>query len=153
MSEFGERILYLKPKSKGKDKYESRWKEGVWVGAEDQSNEYRVVDGKEVYRVSRIQRLATFEDRWGTNLQQLVNVLPWDKKTDKDETKSVKLDIEIDEDKIHVKPEQEVKDKMIRQFRIEKTDLKKYGYTKGCAGCIHVAKKGLTGIQGHRGIM
>ena len=76
MAEFGERVLYLKPKSKGKDKYESRWKEGIWIGAEDQSTEYRVVDENEIHRVSRIQRLANTEDRWGTSLHQRIKVFP-----------------------------------------------------------------------------
>ena len=87
----------------------------------------------------------------GTDLQRKITALPWDKIIDKEGAKAVKLDIEIEEDKIGMFPEQEAKEKLVRQFRIEKGDLTKYGYTKECPGCIHVAKKRLTGIQGHRG--
>ena len=43
--EFGENVLYIMPKSDGRDKYDSRWEEGIWLGVDEESGEYRVSDG------------------------------------------------------------------------------------------------------------
>ena len=38
--EFGECVTYLKPKSKGVNKADPRWKEGVYLGMKNRSEEY-----------------------------------------------------------------------------------------------------------------
>ena len=37
--EFGENVLYLRANSKGKDKLDSRWDNGVWLGIADRTGE------------------------------------------------------------------------------------------------------------------
>ena len=37
--EFGENVLYLRPGSRGKDKFEVRWENGVWFGIADRTGE------------------------------------------------------------------------------------------------------------------
>ena len=39
IAEFGECVWYLKAKTLGKDKYESRWDDGVWLGIREESGE------------------------------------------------------------------------------------------------------------------
>ena len=97
MAEFGERVLYLKPKSKGKDKYESRWEEGIWLGVDDESRQYRIADVKGIVKTGRVQRLAKGEDRWQSGLQEKTEVRPWDKTSvsREPEVKGVKLDIQV----------------------------------------------------------
>ena len=55
------------------------------------------------------------------------------------------------EDEVVMSHKDEMKEKEVRQFRIEKADLTKYGYTKQCAGCVKVANRGMEGFRGHRG--
>ena len=35
IAEFGETVMYLYPKSKGVDKFDSRWGEGIWLGVRE----------------------------------------------------------------------------------------------------------------------
>ena len=37
--EFGECVMYHPPGLKGRDKFENRWREGVWLGIADMTNE------------------------------------------------------------------------------------------------------------------
>ena len=39
VAEFGETVLYLKLGTKGKDKLNSRWETGVWMGIKDETGE------------------------------------------------------------------------------------------------------------------
>ena len=39
VAEFGECVWYLRPKSAGKDKLNTRWGEGVWLGVKEESGE------------------------------------------------------------------------------------------------------------------
>ena len=39
IAEFGERILYIRSDSVGKDKFNSRWEPGVFIGVKDDSGE------------------------------------------------------------------------------------------------------------------
>ena len=38
-TEFGGCIIYMQPGTKGRDKFESRWQEGIWFGVVDRSLE------------------------------------------------------------------------------------------------------------------
>jgi len=37
--EFGENVFYLRPNSKGKDKFDARWESGIWLGIADRTGE------------------------------------------------------------------------------------------------------------------
>ena len=39
VAEFGECVMYLRPGSKGRDKLESRWESGIWLGDRDETAE------------------------------------------------------------------------------------------------------------------
>ena len=45
MAEFGECIHYLKAKSKGRHKLDSRWADGIFYGVRDESNEGEIKTG------------------------------------------------------------------------------------------------------------
>ena len=92
MAEFGGKVMVLKPKSKGKLKFESRWLEGIWVGVSDESNEYRVITEEGMVKSARVQRLAKEQDRWKRGLQDKNRCMPWDKRIgEKDGAKAVHL--------------------------------------------------------------
>ena len=40
MLEFGESIMFLHAKSAGKDKFDSRWDDGIWLGIREESGEH-----------------------------------------------------------------------------------------------------------------
>ena len=49
--EFGECVMYRPPDKKGKDKFEPRWMEGVWLGIADRSMEAIVGTSEGVIKV------------------------------------------------------------------------------------------------------
>ena len=59
---FGEAVMYLKPGTKGKDKFNSRWEKGIWLGVKDDTgcdhrHRTRSCEG------TRLQEARTNEDR------------------------------------------------------------------------------------------
>ena len=62
--EFAEGVRYLKPMSKGRDKADSRWGEGVWLGIRDESGEHLIGTSEGVIKVRTIRRISEDSERW-----------------------------------------------------------------------------------------
>ena len=56
--EFGENVLFLRPNTRGKDKFEVRWEEGLWLGIHEQSNEVIIGTDKGVLKARDVRRRA-----------------------------------------------------------------------------------------------
>ena len=63
IAEFGECIIYCKLGSKGVDKLDERWEEGIWLGAKDESDEILIGINKGVMKARSVRRKANFEER------------------------------------------------------------------------------------------
>ena len=63
--EFGEKILFLRAKSVGRDKFDSRWEDGIWLGIREESGEHIIGTKDGVLKARTIRRRATKEERWG----------------------------------------------------------------------------------------
>ena len=62
--EFAEAIMYLIPKSIGRDKFDSRWANGIWLGIREESGEHIIgtIDG--VVKARTIKRMELSTERW-----------------------------------------------------------------------------------------
>ena len=61
--EFGECIMYKPPGNTGKDKFENRWEEGVWLGVVDRTNEVIVGTSEGVIKVKDVKRVEFGQGR------------------------------------------------------------------------------------------
>ena len=75
--EFAECVFYLKPKSKGKDKLESRWGTGIWLGIREESGEIFIGTQKGVIKVRTVRRKGSDEERWNIKKLSEVRGTPW----------------------------------------------------------------------------
>ena len=61
VAEFGENVWYLKSDSAGRDKYASRWQEGIWLGIMDDTGEIIVGTDEGVVKSKGLQEEAYHE--------------------------------------------------------------------------------------------
>ena len=66
--EFGEAIMFLRAKSVGRDKFDSRWEDGIWLGIREESGENIIGTKDGVLKARTIKRRPTKEERWGQEL-------------------------------------------------------------------------------------
>ena len=59
--------MYLKLESEGKNKGESRWKEGIFFGIRDESGEIVVGTNEGTVKARTLRRYGREEDRWKRN--------------------------------------------------------------------------------------
>jgi len=77
LPEFGEQVMFLKPGSLGKDKFDSRWDVGHFLGLRDDSAEMIIGTSCGVLKVRSVRPYASSADRWdGSSLKTVVG-LPW----------------------------------------------------------------------------
>ena len=134
--EFGECVWHLRLKSAGKDKMNTRWGSGVWLGIREESNEVFVGTDEGVVKCRSIRRKAG-PDRWDKDLFNSIKGTPWEPMPGR---LSIEVPINVrvpDEDQV-IMPQtlSQEKDIVRRDFRIYKSDVKDYGLTPGCRGCL-----------------
>ena len=149
VAEFGETVLYLKAKSKGVDKLDSRWEPAVWLGVIDSTGEVLVGTEIGVVRARDIKRYADAKDRWDNDQVAKVKGTPWQPVPGKDGDR-VPIRVRLAEDPEPPRPPEEGKrtEPVRRRVRITKEDIKKYGYTINCPGCKAINRGGVG--QGRR---
>ena len=64
--------MYLKPNSKGVDKLNPRWEQGVWLGVRDESGEIIIGTPEGVVKARDFKRLPAESDRWSAQSVQSV---------------------------------------------------------------------------------
>ena len=145
--EFGERVL-IKPKrrqrSNRKQALDGKWRYATWIGVTARSNEHMVIlpNGGSAYRVRSVRRVPEGDPWRGEDIQ---NVMASPKKPKTEER------AQCDKDKIQpcvtiegesnievrgiVEDSLEEVEKLLRDFKVSKFVLEKYGLTEGCQGC------------------
>ena len=78
IAEFGENVVYLKTGSVGKDKFNSRWEEGVWLGISDESGESIIGTKEGVIKARDFRRKAIAEERWNKEHFTSIKGTPWE---------------------------------------------------------------------------
>ncbi len=168
--EFSERVLAkmaLRRRERGnvrkqKKKLTHRCTDAIWVGQDARTGEHIVVlDSGNAVKCRTIKRVPV-ESRWDPERALLIRATPRcpapaSRNPEKLESK-VADEIEVDtrgaaRDVDHEKPDDVAEDPVpreahqdVRDFRITKQLLDKYGFTDDCAGCVHKA----LGHEDHR---
>jgi len=140
---FGECVWYMRPKSKGKAKAQSRWESGVWYGIRDESGEYIIGISRGVIKVRAVRRKGSEQERWNWEEFNEVKGSPWEPTPGRP---GIEMTSRIggDESKRDMQPKDdsaEPKELIQRAFRIEKKDVLAHQSTEGCQGC----KKAISG--------
>jgi hypothetical protein len=78
IAEFGECVWYLRSASQGKDKFDVRWGEGVWLGVRDDSGEVIIgtIDG--VIKSRDFRRKPIEKERWNKYRFNEFKRVPWE---------------------------------------------------------------------------
>ena len=71
-AEWCECVLYLRLGSKGEEKMDERWGEGIWLGSKDESGEILIGIKEGVTKARAVRRKPDFETRW--NLDQFATM-------------------------------------------------------------------------------
>ena len=137
VAEFGECVWYLKSDSAGRDKYGSRWHEGVWLGIFNETGECIIGTDEGVVKAKDFRRKPIAKERWDKEKFQKIRGVPWKTSAhaDGDELR-IQINMPSDDgplsELIEARPASEP---TLKRYRIRKEDILKYGYTVGCLGC------------------
>ena len=145
--EYAECIWYLNSKSVGKDRMNTRWGSGIWLGIREESGETFVGTADGVIKTRSIRRKAGAE-RWNKELFNSIKGTPWEPIPGRN-TIEVPINVRIPEEDKIVIPQTLTQEKDIirRDFRIYKQDVTDHGLTPGCRGCL--AADSNSGISRH----
>ena len=70
--------MYLKLESVGKEKSESRWNEGIFIGVKEETGELMIGTAEGVERARTIRRFAEESDRWKKEDIEGMKGVPWE---------------------------------------------------------------------------
>ena len=77
VAEFGECVWYLEAKSVGKDKFDTRWSEGIWLGIRDESGEILIGTDDGVVKARTFKRRPE-QERWTNEKLERMKGVPWE---------------------------------------------------------------------------
>jgi hypothetical protein len=139
VAEFGENVMYLKPKSRGVDKLNTRWGEGVWLGIRELSGEVYIGTEEGVIKVRSIRRKSTEAERWNWIKFQAIKGTPWEPEPGRFNVE-IKSKVALPKDAEEVVKQLEVSDREVikRRMYIKKADVLTHGMTEHCKGCAAV---------------
>jgi hypothetical protein len=121
----------------GKNKLDVRWASGIWLGVLEDSGEYLLGTRHGIAKARSFKRKSTDQDRWQFDELSSFKGSPWEPYPGDSLTyRSLKPKVTFEgSEKIADAPTASSKVGRIIRFQIRKTDIKKYGATKGCGGC------------------
>ena len=142
---FGECIWWMRPDSKGEQKLETRWENGVYLGVRTDSGEIIVGNQEGVVKV-RTFAVRPQGQQWILEELEQLKGTPWEPIPGKGriELKS-RVNIATDVDGNELK-EPEARKEQVRRLKIRREDIMKYGITLGCPGCRAV-NRGVKGVN------
>ena len=144
--EFGQCVMYLRPGSKGENKFEPRWEEGVWLGIADRTNEVIVGTKEGVIKARDIRRRGTKEEQWDLGKFNEFRGVPWEPVPGR-EGIEIKARINMPRDREPVRPPMvgEEREAVPRRVKITREQVRTMGFTVGCQGCRAV-NRGLPAV-------
>ena len=145
---FGEVIWYKEGKAKeARAKFESEWKQGLWLGHTRASNEAWVGTSSGAVKAHDIKRMPK-EDRWKGDMVSAMKGTPQKPNpTQVGEEAVIEMDmpeLKMDDQAVD-KKEEEIKP---RRTNITDKELSQFGFTPGCPGCVQ-RKQGRAAKKGH----
>jgi hypothetical protein len=136
---FGEKVWYkeLRTGKERKNKFESEWQEGLWLGHSRESNEMIIGTKDGVIRAYAIKRKAA-DERWDVDLLKNMKGTPQQPDPSKPGSMvpiRINFDPPVVGEHAGAEVDQEENSRQIRRMKITPEVLKKYGFTEGCDGC------------------
>ena len=78
MVELGERVMYLRPNSRGHHKLDCRWEICVWLGVKDNGPEVIIGTAEGCIKVRDVRRFGVDADKWKKEAVEAVKGTPWE---------------------------------------------------------------------------
>ena len=142
-AEFGECVHYLKPDSTGMHKADPRWDTGVWLGMRDRTGEYLIGTENGVIKVRTIRRKGMREQQWDPEVMSKMRGVPWEPVPGRE---GIEIRSRIELPKVEGDPpkveEPRPKEYARRRPNITRDDVRDWGLTPGCPGCIAANRNG-----------
>ena len=136
LAEFGEVVHFRIPKTPlMPKKFEDLWNEGVWLGFDMRTGEYMVGTAVGVFRVATVKR-KPINERWSSDRISSLRGSPKqpvpNQASQRAPAYSKKYEAPMTKDIFVPQSEQPVG---VKNWKIYKEDILKYGPTEGCPGC------------------
>jgi len=136
---FGEYVHYKYP-GKGPQhnphgNASDRWGDGIFLGYASQSNSYFVATSEGVVTSRAVERRPD-QHKWHVGRLCSLQSTPW--------TMREKADVEVTFREPAQQEEPQARDAVekVKDFRINRSDLERFGYTEGCEMCSHTLETG-----------
>lgn len=135
VQEFGEVVQFIPFRSESRaDKFDAKFREGIWLGLDSRTDEGIVGTRYGVYRTSTIKSVPE-DQRWDVVKVLSVVGLPWDPTPTVDADDGARLPNPDAVEAEVVPKDPEVPESIVRKMYIRKTDIEEHGQTPGCLGC------------------
>ena len=149
LASFGESVWYrLMDKNKGRNKFDVKWEEGVWLGHARDTNEMLIGTPTGVVRTYACKRKPEAE-RWSADAVDAIQGTP-----SKPNPKKaglyipIRVPLERPADEPAEPEHANVRPYQPRRAVITQRELDLYGYTPGCIGC-EARRQGAVAKSGH----
>jgi hypothetical protein len=135
--------MYIRAESVGKDKYNSRWEEGVFIGVREESGEIIIGTEKGVIKARAFRRKGSEKERWSQEHVKSIGGVPWEPIPGR-EGIEIKSSVNLPRDETEIKETEHGVEKEVirRRLKITKEDVKRFSMTPGCKGCVAVNRGG-----------
>ena len=145
---FGEKVHYkeLRQSKEQKEKFQSEWRHGVWLGHARSSNEHLIGTSEGAIKAYAIKRQGE-EQRWDATLLKELQGTPQQPDPSRPGL-AVPIRVHFDEPPAAIVGPLAPEKRQIRRMRINAELLKQHGYTPGCEGC-RFRRAGLGESRGH----
>ena len=138
--EFGESVMYLKAGSKGRDKLDCRWEQGVWLGMRLETGESVIGTDLGVVKCRDIKRLGSSDERWNRDRLLAVQGTPWEPTLGKVDDR-IPVRVHMPEEGEPAPIETGVERAIVsRRASIHRHDIIRFGYTHNCPGCQAISR-------------
>ena len=128
--------MYLELDSVGCNKYEPRWRDGVFLGVKDETNEIIVGTDRGVVKARDFKRKAVGQGRWSKERVLAVLGVPWEPTPGRMGDIEVRPRVRVQEDDESPQaPLEPGEGTSAQRGRIYRSDVTKEGPTPGCRGC------------------
>ena len=129
----------------GKDKLHTRWGDGIFLVARNESSEIIVGTNMGVVKARAFRRKGSEDERWNREEIERMKGTPWEPIPGRRGI-SLKTAVHLPQREAEPTPiiEGEVRPIIRRRIKITKEDIKRFGITQGCRGCERANRGGPT---------
>ena len=134
---FGEKVWFkeIRAGKERKDKFQSEWLEGIWLGHSRSANEHIIGAQEGVVRAYAIKRQDA-DSRWCTEMLEQLKGTPQQPDPSRPGLAvPVRVNFDAPADVAPLEANLAAPSRQIRRMKITARMLAKYGFTEGCEGC------------------